>query len=258
MMDFLDKQIAPPASWTKFEDLCRSLFAAVWKDKLAKKHGRSGHAQSGVDVYGSPTDRKGEVHGVQCKGKGAPYRAKATTTEVLKELALAETFVPKLGHWTFATTAPDDAKLQAFVRTLSAKRVAEGKFPIDIIGWGTILGLMAEHPSVIETHYREHGRQLSEVIDEIRELVASSSHAEAKGAASVAAEGSEWQEVRFEGVRDLGPALMGRPLGPSDIHACPELPEAGVVFSELQQAFSSRLIGVASRWPVLIGSQSRS
>lgn len=97
-MDFLDKQIPPPASWSKFEDLCRVLFAAIWKDPLAQKNGRAGQNQYGVDVYGHPAKAPGKTYGVQCKGKTGAYGAKPTRTEVLEELALAETFKPRLSH----------------------------------------------------------------------------------------------------------------------------------------------------------------
>lgn len=53
-MDFIDKQILPPKSWVKFEDLTRALFAAVWRSPLTQKNGRSGQKQQGVDVYGTP------------------------------------------------------------------------------------------------------------------------------------------------------------------------------------------------------------
>jgi hypothetical protein len=254
-MDFLDKQIAPPASWTKFEDLSRSLFAAIWRDKLAQKNGRAGQAQSGVDVYGRPADRNDRTYGVQCKGKMQSYGAKATRKEVLAELALAETFEPALGHWTFATTAPNDARLQAFVRDLSQRRVSEGRFPIDIVGWETILALLAEHPDVIEQHYPEHGRQLPQLLAEIKTLVAGANMISA-GANDIEAQSADWEEVRFEGARDLGPALLGRPLGPADIHACPELPEAHLVLAELHQAFSSRLTGVAGAGKSVCALQS--
>ncbi len=63
-MDFLDKQVAPPMSWAKFEDLCRSLFANIWEDQLAQKNGRAGQSQYGVDVYGSPlVDTNTETNG---------------------------------------------------------------------------------------------------------------------------------------------------------------------------------------------------
>ncbi|MGO7367648.1 hypothetical protein ACC719_11660 [Rhizobium ruizarguesonis] len=122
-MEFIDKQIAPPKSWEKFEELTRALFANIWGDPLAQKNGRTGQKQHGVDVYGTPRGAPGTFHAVQYKGKEASYGAKATTAEFDAELAKAEKFVPTLTHWTFSTTAPDDAVLQRHAREVSERRV---------------------------------------------------------------------------------------------------------------------------------------
>ena len=55
---------------------------------------------------------------------------------------------------------------------------------------------------------------------------------------------SQWRPITFVQSRDLGPALLGRGLGPSDAIACPRLVEADVVVRQLQRAFSARLVGV--------------
>ena len=55
---------------------------------------------------------------------------------------------------------------------------------------------------------------------------------------------SSWRSITFTASRDLGPALLGRALGPSDAAACPRLIEADVIVRQLQRAFSARLIGV--------------
>ncbi len=72
-MDFIDKQIPPPKSWEKFEDLTRALFAAEWRSPLTQKNGRSGQKQHGVDIYGTPEAAPGKTFGVQCKGKSRGY-----------------------------------------------------------------------------------------------------------------------------------------------------------------------------------------
>jgi hypothetical protein len=157
-MDFLDKQIAAPRSWEKFEDLVHALYMAEWKDSAAKKNGRRGQPQHGVDVYGEPNGAGGPLHGVQCKGKDVGYgpHVKATIQEFDAELAKAEGFEPPLSHWTFATTAPDDATLQKHSRKVSRARKATGKFTVDVVGWGSFHSLLAKHPSVIRQFYPEH------------------------------------------------------------------------------------------------------
>ena len=149
-MDLIDKQIAPPASWEKFEELTRAIFANIWSNPLAQKNGRSGQKQHGVDVYGSPKDEPGTTRGVQCKGKDGRYGAKATVAEFDSELLKAETFKPRLAHWSFATTAPNDVALQQHARTVSERRVRAGQFPVVAIGWETIQALLSGQAEVVE------------------------------------------------------------------------------------------------------------
>lgn len=54
---------------------------------------------------------------------------------------------------------------------------------------------------------------------------------------------SRWYPISFSNSRDLGPALMGRGLGPSDAVACPQLIETNVVIKQLKCAYSARLVG---------------
>lgn len=251
-MDFIDKQILPPKSWEKFEDLTRALFAAVWRSPLAQKNGRSGQKQHGVDVYGTPQATPDINFGVQCKGKNEGYGAKATILEFDAELAKAEKFKPPLGHWTFATTAPNDARLQEHARLVSEQRVKEGKFPVVAIGWDTIQALLSSHQIVIEEIYPEHASDLPKIMAALRALPGSdeldqirrSLIAFAPRSSELDIGASVWSEVEFKTARDLGPALMGRPLGPADVAACPILPEVALLTADLERAGSARLAGV--------------
>jgi len=173
-MDFLDKQIRPPGSWDKFEDLTRALFAAVWRNPLAQKNGRRGQPQHGVDVFVARSDKPGAWVGVQCKGKDQGYGSKATCAEFDAELKKAESFEPALDTWIFATTAPNEAKLQEHARKVSKARLASNKFPVDILGWESLLALIAQHPSVIRQFFPEH---ISSVPDDIEIFVRQSSEA---------------------------------------------------------------------------------
>jgi hypothetical protein len=251
-MDFIDKQIAPPKSWEKFEDLIRALFAEVWKEPLTQKNGRTGQKQHGVDVYGTPVAAQGKTSGVQCKGKSEGYGAKATVAEFDAELAKAEKFNPCLGQWIFATTAPLDAPLQEHARIVSERREEEGRFPVVAIGWETILALLSSHQSVVAEFYPEHGGDLAAIMAALRALPSADeldqfrrlSMAVLPRLAAPIIEVSAWSEVRFETARGLGPALMGRPLGPADVAACPTLPEVAVLLADLERAGSARLAGV--------------
>ncbi|MGF6915855.1 hypothetical protein [Paraburkholderia sp. 40] len=251
-MDFIEKQIPPPKSWERFEDLTRALFAAVWKAPVAQKNGRSGQQQHGVDVYGAPESAPGKNFGVQCKGKNNGYGAKATIAEFDAELAKAEKFKPALGHWTFATTAPNDATLQEHARLVSERREKDGKFPVVAIGWDTIQGLMSSHQAVVEEIYPEYAGDLPGIMAALRALpradeldqIRQGLMALLPRSATVGTGVSGWSEVLFEVARDLGPALMGRSLGPADVAACPTLPEVALLTVDLERAGSARLAGV--------------
>lgn len=249
-MQFRAKQIAPPKEWGTFEDLCHALFKRVWQDPLAQKNGRRGQTQHGVDVFGSPNG-DGQFRGVQCKGKDSNYGSKAGWSEVLAEVAKAERFSPKLDKWIFATTAPVDATLQKAARELSVKRGTKGQFSVDVLGWEEIQALMAGAPEVIAEFYPEYADHLPQVIETLRALPS----LEAKLASLVERidakllersnpHGSAvWEIVTFDGERGLGPALMGYSLGPSDATACPRLTEVDTVLTQMQIAYSARLIG---------------
>lgn len=173
-MEFLQKQITAPANWGTFEDLARALFAAVWNNPLTQKNGRTGQAQHGVDIYGEPNGTPGKWHGVQCKGKMRSYGARATRREFDAELKKADEFSPALSYWVFATTAPNDAPLQKHAREVSVTRIAAGKFPVDVLGWDSLLSLLAQHPKVLRQFYPE---LVSTLPDDLGKLEAASAAA---------------------------------------------------------------------------------
>jgi len=251
-MDFIDKRIAPPKSWEKFESLIRALFAAVWQDPLTQKNGRAGQRQCGVDIYGIPADAPGQTFGIQCKGKNGDYSSKATIAEFDAELAKAEEFKPALSSWVFTTTASNDVSLQEHARLVSERRRKEGRFPVIAIGWETILGLISSQPVVIREFYPEHVDTLGQIIESLKALPTAEQLEEVRRrlfafspqtATSISAVQS-WSTIQFNTARDLGPALMGRPLGPADVAACPELPEVAAILEDLERAGSARLAGV--------------
>lgn len=250
-MDAREKQIVAPKSWETFEDLCLALFRAIWRDPLAQKNGRRGQRQHGVDVFGSAEGAGTTFFGVQCKGKDQGLGAQSTVRELEEELAKAETWKPLLAHWIFATTAPTDAVLQAAARELSAQRMAKGLFPVSVLGWGDIQALLVEHRSALRQFYPEVDSDLPSLIAELRAFSGGEVlNALRRDIAEVSARSialtqtaPSWLQVTFDNYRDLGPALMGRALGPSDVAACPVLPEAQAAIAELQRAFSARLEG---------------
>jgi predicted helicase len=101
-----------PKSWDEFEDIVWELYARLWHDPNAQRHGRSGQRQQGVDIYGQPEDLGGQYVGIQCKRyeDGSLTRAK-----IEKEIAEADQFRPPLAEYIIATTEHLDAKLQTAV-----------------------------------------------------------------------------------------------------------------------------------------------
>src|SRR5208337_95938 len=104
-------QVPPPKTWQDFETLCCDFWRAIWKDPNAKKNGRQGQEQYGVDVYGNP-NQQALWAGVQCKGKDNYTDKKLTEDELRAETDKAKSFIPKLSHFTMATTGPRDAVIQ--------------------------------------------------------------------------------------------------------------------------------------------------
>ncbi len=138
------KDHAPPAHWQDFEDLCLKL----WRPRLidAKKNGRSGQPQAGVDIVGRDPKTEAWV-GIQCKQRGRWPKKVLTTGEIEAEVEQAEGFEPKLSHFIVATTAARDVEAQRFVRELSDRRRAEGKFTLDLFAWDDIQDLLQEQVS---------------------------------------------------------------------------------------------------------------
>ena len=250
-MQFHDKVIAPPKNWETFENLCHDLFRLVLQDPTAQKVGRKGQAQQGVDIFGYRNRNLESSWGIQCKGKDSNYGSGVTEDELLREIAKADTFTPPLKYWIYATTAPVDANIQKTARELTIQRNRIGVFRIDVLGWYEIQSLLADYPNVIRKFYPEHADQIPEIVDAIRMLPSIDSKldslidlVEANIIHSVEPPASgDWVELSFNADRGLGPALLGRPMGPSDATACPRLQEVDSLTSELNIAHSARLVG---------------
>jgi hypothetical protein len=131
--------IPPPKDWPEFEDIVLTALGLRWGSTDLRKNGR----------LGQPHDELGRQVGVQCKCETKDV----TYEEFLKELAKAETFIPPLNAWYFATVGPADAKLQRTVRILSRERVAGGKFAVDVIFWEGLLADLVRDERAFGRHY---------------------------------------------------------------------------------------------------------
>jgi hypothetical protein len=243
-MDFRNKQIPRPRHWQEFEELCLALFREVWKDELAQKNGRTGQPQHGVDVWGAVDGSRSTFQGVQCKGKDESLGASVTKAELIAEIGKADKFEPALEHWVLATTAPADAEIARVAREISVSRESHDRFTVQVMGWSDIESLLFRHVAVLEQFYPELGLDATTLARAVWQIANAASQG-APQSALVANElnASSWRAVTFDTGRDIGPALLGRPLGPTDALACPRLPEADAAVRQLEVAFSARLVG---------------
>lgn len=133
-----------PANWQDFESLCKKLWGEIWNCPEIQKNGRLGQEQNGVDVFGIPF---GEVafYGIQCKGKNEYNNEQFTKKEIDSEILKAMTFEPKLKKLYFATTALNDSKIQAYVRTKNIEHIKTEKFEVHLFSWETIVDLIDEN-----------------------------------------------------------------------------------------------------------------
>jgi hypothetical protein len=199
-----------------------------------------------------PGRTSGAFHGIQCKGKDAGYGNVLTITELNSEVEKADLFTPALKDLIVATTAPRDVHLQTHTRELSEARAERGRFRVHVLAWEDIQSLLAEHPAVIERFYPEHAFDIPALLRAVQVLPNRQDVAEILALVRQHAGAdrhllinkvSQWRPITFVQSRDLGPALLGRGLGPSDATACPRLVEADTVVRQLRRAFSARLVG---------------
>jgi formylglycine-generating enzyme required for sulfatase activity len=125
----------PPNDATAFESLCLDLWKDIWQDSGARKHGRRGQKQDGVDIFGY---EKGALVGIQCKQKDGRLWAKVTEAELEAEVAAARRFKPELARFILATTAPRDAALQRRANQLTEQHRRQKLFSVEVWAWEDI------------------------------------------------------------------------------------------------------------------------
>jgi hypothetical protein len=141
--------LPPPRDWQVFEDLCRDLWAELWGDPNAQKHGRTGQKQRGVDVFGQPAGGGGAWEGVQCKR----YERQPTRKAIEREVAEARTFKPPLRRLIVATTTKRDTGAQEIVREISDAEVARGSFSVSLSSWNDIADELVKHRDLFRHYY---------------------------------------------------------------------------------------------------------
>lgn len=136
-----------PRSEDEWEDMVVDALRLRWQDPDARRNGRRGQRQNGVDIYGCATS-VGGLAGAQCKNTFEPNLGQVT-----EEVAKAEGFVPKLAKFYFVAAAPRDAELEEAVRLLSLVRTSNGMFGVDVLFFDDICADLASRPELVEKHW---------------------------------------------------------------------------------------------------------
>jgi len=141
-------ELPPPSDPTVFESLCLDLWKDIWQDASAKKNGRRGQNQDGVDIFGRCN---GKWCGVQCKQKDGLLRTSLTLKELEDEVKDASKFEPALYLFILATTGPRDAKIQERARQLTDKHQTKGLFAVELWSWREIWPEFCRRPELFKS-----------------------------------------------------------------------------------------------------------
>jgi hypothetical protein len=153
MPTYTTSDFARPRDDEEFQEIIRDLFSAHWKDDNTTIYGRSGQSQNGVDVYGHPNGSS-LCFGVQCKIRN---NSNLTKKDIQDEIKKARGFKEKLDTFIFATTTQRDTHTQKIIDDLSQIEQSNGSFKVQIRFWEDICSLLAEHPRLVDKHYKAWG-----------------------------------------------------------------------------------------------------
>ena len=169
-MSYAAKQIPKPLDEHDFERKCTILFRCILGDPRAKRHGRRGQGQCGVDILGLRDGKRDKIVGVQCKLRG--QGKKLTEKEVKDEVIEALAFRPALSEYIIVTTAPTDTKLDKLALVLSVPKSEDHPLgmQVSVWGWETLQEEIQQHPTAIKAFdpsFTPWSDQLENKIDRI-------------------------------------------------------------------------------------------
>lgn len=125
MPTLAEMNLPTPQDWEEFENIVLSVAKIRWNCPNFTLHGRQGQKQEGVDIYGQV---QGQNIGIQCK------KSDSLSEKIIKnEIKKAESFSPNLSQYFIATSMVEDVNLQKIVREISAARLQQNKFSVDIV-----------------------------------------------------------------------------------------------------------------------------
>ncbi len=139
-----------PRDWETLEDIVCDVFTRKYYALNMQRYGRRGQKQFGVDVAGLI---QSGIIGIQCKHHP---EGNISLKEIDDEISASEDFMPKLSEYFIVTSADRDVKIHSHVLQLSELRVANGKYPIEIMFWQDLYGWLSEFPDLIYKHFSMH------------------------------------------------------------------------------------------------------
>jgi len=146
----METRLPIPKNWQDFEQLCHALWKQIWADPNARRNGRAGQSQAGVDIFGQPIYLR-RYSGVQCKDKDGRLGSSLSGSELRAECKKATAFLPELADFTMATTAPRDQAIQLESRMLNFNRT----FPFDVYvwSWEDIEEEIRTRPTLVDAYF---------------------------------------------------------------------------------------------------------
>jgi hypothetical protein len=136
-----------PKSEDEWEDMVLDAMRLRWGDADARRNGRRGQRQNGVDVYGRHISKE--------ENAGAQAKNTETITEAIirDEISKAETFIPSLDRYYLAVSGPRDSDLEKRVRLLSESRKTIGRFPVEVLFFDDICHEICARPDLVAKHW---------------------------------------------------------------------------------------------------------
>ena len=119
----------------------------LWGDPDAKRIGRNGQRQHGVDIFGKHVN-KCERAGAQCKNSET-----ISFDLVEKEVADAENFKPSLQRFYMVISGERDTWLSRQVNTLTTYRENTNKFPVEILFFQDVCDLLCTDDKLVRKHW---------------------------------------------------------------------------------------------------------
>lgn len=134
-----------PKDDQEFEDIVADAVSVRWRCD-ARRNGRSGQAQQGVDIYGQPADRGGAWSAVQCKNSET-----ISLRDITAEIAEAVNFLPTLSEFFIAVGGPRDSRFQEALRRHTAEQLLP--FKVSVLFWDDIVNDISSRVDLVRKYW---------------------------------------------------------------------------------------------------------